>query len=496
MADLGTPMVDFDEIMSRIREEVRKRRTPVVEPALPPAEVALASDLPAPDLEQFEAKLQAAEHVADVGVRLPPMHRQRGLRRRLAAFVAKAYLRLSELVTRDQRVFNRSVTYSLRALGAAVQVQSRRVGGRLGGVTLQLEALTQHEVRLKALVEQVVNEVQGLRSTLGETAASVRREHQELVNDVRALSPTLLETAASVRREHQELVEQLTARAAEQSQAIEASVGRDGLKISDLRVALIVQERRISTLLAGLQRRPAESLSSQEGALVAEEQAHLLDTLYVDFENTYRGTREDIKQRAREYLLAPVRAAGAGTAERPILDLGCGRGEWLEVLREEGLEGRGVDLNRAFVQECRDRGLLVQEGDALCYLKGLRDGSLGALTAIHLLEHLPFAVLMGILDEATRVLRPGGVFVFETPNPMNLTVGARDFYLDPTHRNPLHPETMRFLAERQGLVRVSVLPLHPSPPEARLPDDGTPATQRLNELLYGPRDFAILGYRA
>jgi hypothetical protein len=77
------------------------------------------------------------------------------------------------------------------------------------------------------------------------------------------------------------------------------------------------------------------------------------------------------------------------------------------------------------------------------------------------------------------VLTPGGLLLFETPNPTNLTVGARDFYLDPTHCNPLHPETMRFLAERQGLVRVSVLPLHPSPPELRLPDDGTLVVQRV-----------------
>ena len=118
------------------------------------------------------------------------------------------------------------------------------------------------------------------------------------------------------------------------------------------------------------------------------------------------------------------------------------------------------------------------------------------MTAIHLLEHLPFPVLMGILDEAIRVLAPGGLVIFETPNPNNLTVGARDFYLDPTHRNPLHPETMHFLAEQRGLVRVSVLPLHPSPPELRLPDDGTLIAQRFNALFYGPRDFAILGYRA
>ena len=466
MADGETPTFDFDEIMRRIRAEVRRRRAPT-EPVAPALAADVALDVSVPDLEQFDARLQAAEQVADVGLRLPPMHRQRGLRRWLAAKVAKAFLRLSELVSRDQRVFNRSVVYSLRALGVALQDQSRRVGGRLEAVTPQLEALGQRETRLEEVAEQLVKEAEALRAILSETAASLRTEQRRVV-------------------------EQGTTRAVEQEKKlIEASS-----QISNLRVAVLLQERRISTLLETISRQPTEQPGSQQSTVAAQEEAHMLDAMYVEFEDAYRGTREDIKQRSREYMLAPVREAGAGTPDRPVLDLGCGRGEWLEVLREESLDGRGVDLNRAFIHKCRERGLHVEEADALSYLKALPDGCLGAVTAIHLLEHLPFLVLVAVLDEAVRVLKPGGLVIFETPNPTNLTVGARDFYLDPTHRNPLHPDTMRFLAERRGLVRVSVLPLHPYAPELRLPDDGTQVTQRLNALFYGPRDFAIVGYRA
>jgi 2-polyprenyl-3-methyl-5-hydroxy-6-metoxy-1,4-benzoquinol methylase len=453
MMEGGTPKVDFDEIMGRVRAEVQRRRGLSSEPH---AADGLGLDLLAPDLEQVGARLHVAEQVADVGARLPPMHRQHGLKRWIAALVAKAFLRLGELVNRDQRLVNRSLIYALRSFGSALEDQSRKIGARIGTLAPHLDALAQRQARLEAMVEQAVKDVLGLVKEV--TAQSEQS---------RAFEEKLLATLDSYRA-----------------------------KLRNLEVTQLLQERRTSTLLEVIGRQPKQLLNPEQTAVVAQEQAHLFDAMYGDFEDAYRGTREDIKQRAREYMLAPVREAGAGTPERPVLDLGCGRGEWLEVLSEDGLEGRGVDLNRAFVHECSLRKLQVEEADVLSYLKRQPDESLGAVTAIHLMEHLPFQVLVGILDEAIRVLRPGGLVVFETPNPTNLTVGARDFYLDPTHRNPLHPETMRFIAERRGLIRVSVLPLHPSAPELRLPDDGTLVTQRLNELFYGPRDFAILGYRA
>jgi 2-polyprenyl-3-methyl-5-hydroxy-6-metoxy-1,4-benzoquinol methylase len=446
MATGEAPTFDFDAIMERIRAEARRRRALRFDAPTSPGADTLTV-VKAPDLEQVDASLQAAEHVADVGVRLPPMHRQRGLKRRLAAAVAKAFLRLGEIVNRDQRLVNHSLINALRSLGLALQDQTRKFDANLGMVEAKLGTAT------KELEGLVVKEGQALRATLSETSATLRNEQQ----------------------------------------ALEAMLSKS---IAQERANQLLQDRRMSTLLEAIGRQSTSPPGKEQRATVAEEQAHMLDALYVEFEDAYRGTREDIKQRARAYMLEPVKEAGAGTPERPILDVGCGRGEWLEVLSEAGLEARGVDLNRAFVQECRDRKLHVEEQDALTYLKRLPDGCLGAVTAIHLLEHLPHEMLIGILDEARRVLQPGGLVIFETPNPTNLTVGARDFYLDPTHRNPLHPETMRFLAERRGLVRVSVLPLHPSPTELRVPDDGTLVTRRFNELFYGPRDYAILGYRA
>jgi len=126
-----------------------------------------------------------------------------------------------------------------------------------------------------------------------------------------------------------------------------------------------------------------------------------------------------------------------GLKDSPILDIGCGRGEWLELLKENNLNARGLDLNQVMVRMCRDKGLNVEEGEALSFLKSLPDSSLGAVTGFHLIEHYGFEFLVKLLGEILRVLKPGGIVIFETPNPGNILVGSCNFYIDPTHNKPL-----------------------------------------------------------
>lgn len=218
------------------------------------------------------------------------------------------------------------------------------------------------------------------------------------------------------------------------------------------------------------------------------------DAFYAAFENRFRGGSDDI--RARVSVYAPVvRRAGAGTQDAPVLDIGCGRGEWLELLRDEGMHAEGVDLNRVTVDECRARGLRVMEGDGIEYLRTLAANSVGAITAIHVIEHLSFSRMVALLDEALRVLRPGAVAIFETPNPENLLVGACSFYTDPTHLRPLPPESTRFVVEARGYVAVSIQRLHEAPQQNWV-SDGAPAVRTLlNRLLYGPQDYAVIGYK-
>ncbi len=194
-----------------------------------------------------------------------------------------------------------------------------------------------------------------------------------------------------------------------------------------------------------------DSRNQKAATLRAENFSRSLDPLYSDFEDAFRGSKEIIRRRVAPYL-DWVQEGGEIGVDAPILDIGCGRGEWIELAREHGMQVRGIDLNRTFVESCREIGLDVIEGDAIRVLRTMPDGSVGAVTSMHLVEHLPFEVLIQLLDEAFRVLRPGGVIALETPNPENLSVSSHWFFLDPTHRNPLPPVTLAWLVRQRGFV--------------------------------------------
>lgn len=179
---------------------------------------------------------------------------------------------------------------------------------------------------------------------------------------------------------------------------------------------------------------------------------------YRAFEEKHRGSRDFIKQRLEVYLpflVGLYDLVGCNKA----LDLGCGRGEWLELLQEHGYQAVGVDIDDAMLEACRERGLAVKTHDALAYLQGLPDESLAVVSAFHLVEHLPFEALQVLVAEAKRVLRPGGLLILETPNPENLTVGACHFYLDPTHQRPIPPDLLIFTTEYAAFYRSKILRL-------------------------------------
>ena len=179
---------------------------------------------------------------------------------------------------------------------------------------------------------------------------------------------------------------------------------------------------------------------------------------YSAFEDRYRGARELIKSRLCVYrpfvepLLDVYRYSRA-------VDLGCGRGEWLELMGEWGFDASGVDLDDGMLSECRERRLKVQSGDAIEFLRSLPDASQVIVSGFHFAEHIPFAALQTLVVEGLRVLQPGGLLILETPNPENVVVGTSSFYLDPTHQRPIPPQLMAFLPEHYGFERVKILRL-------------------------------------
>ncbi len=189
---------------------------------------------------------------------------------------------------------------------------------------------------------------------------------------------------------------------------------------------------------------------------------HKYTNFYRAFEERHRGSRELIESRLEVYLpfVEPLKSV----YEAPeILDLGCGRGEWLELSQRNGFQAKGVDLDEGMLLACRELNLDVYQTDVLDYLRGQAADSLSVVSAFHVVEHIPFEALRQLVDEAYRVLKPGGLLILETPNSENLLVGTSSFYLDPTHQRPIPALLLTFVVEYAGFERVKTLYLQESP---------------------------------
>lgn len=220
-----------------------------------------------------------------------------------------------------------------------------------------------------------------------------------------------------------------------------------------------------------------------------------LDEFYRRFEDRFRGSSEEIRARLAFYLPTLLEASRMGTAESlPFVDLGCGRGEMLGMLRDAGLRAYGVDRNSSMVTACRVAGLQVVPADIVDHLESLPEGSCAGIISIHVIEHLPFRSIAKLFIETLRVLCPGGIAIFETPNPENLIVGSCNFYMDPTHLKPLPPESTRFVLESFGFERVTIERLHPGAvPVNEGNRDET--SQLYRTIMRVPQDYALIGYK-
>ncbi|MCG8457390.1 MAG: methyltransferase domain-containing protein [Holophagales bacterium] len=184
----------------------------------------------------------------------------------------------------------------------------------------------------------------------------------------------------------------------------------------------------------------------------------MADEVYFSLQERFRGSRELVRARLAEYL-PRIEAARCASPSHPLLDLGCGRGEWLELLAEHGHTAVGVDSNPAMVKACRDLGLDATCEDLFRFLASKDGACFGAVTSLHVVEHLPFTRVLGLLGEIRRMLRPGGLIILESPNPHSLPASAMGFHCDPTHERPIPPELLAFAAESLGFVEVEILPL-------------------------------------
>jgi SAM-dependent methyltransferase len=253
------------------------------------------------------------------------------------------------------------------------------------------------------------------------------------------------------------------------------------------------QVRRTGELeerLTRLERRERSSArqlpQAPQAEMHVEGRGQLVFPDYFAFESRMRGATEVVQEKQRRYV-EDFRGA------EPVLDLGCGRGEFLSLLREAGIEAKGVDVDADMVAYARGEGLEVEHTGAVEYLEGLEDGFLGGIFAAQLLEHLPAAMVVRLLELAAAKLRPRGLLVAETINPVS-PIALRNYFADLTHAQLLVPETLELLARQAGFASVAIRFLNE--PEEKLAEPADPTiaanVRRLNDLLFAPLDYAIV----
>lgn len=402
--------------------------------------------------------LDRLARIPPLGTRLPDFHYYGRAKRFLARLAARSVLFLARIVTAHQRIVNELLVDVVR--------RTSRLGDRM------LEELRTSRARTDGLERTMREHATCLLELEVRTSWSRLRELE--------LEETVTELEARLERRSRPVP------AEEEPNAPRASPREEGS--GNLESRLDAAETRLRELERRISTDPVPPSPEPRG----------LEDLHLRLAADLRGSPELVRERVLPWVELAT-ANGAGSADRPILDLGCGRGEWLEVLAEHGLRARGVDTNRRAVEECRARELTVTHADALEYLRLQTARSAGMISAFHVVEHLPFEVLVALLDEIHRVLAPGGVVLLETPNPENLLVAGSSFHCDPTHRTPLHPQLLAFVLRHRGFVDLDIRRLTESRPSQPLDEIECPECRPVLDFLRlhftAASDYAVLGLK-
>jgi SAM-dependent methyltransferase len=287
--------------------------------------------------------------------------------------------------------------------------------------------------------------------------------------------------------------------------------------LDDLRASVALAQQTSLTLKREVERlldRSSSQISGAAASTTADRQTAVpsgeaaaltdLDSFkYVGFEDSFRGSRDDIRDRLAAYV-----PKFEGLSD--VLDIGCGRGEFLDLLRERGIRGKGIDVNHEMVEVSRSRGLDVSKADALAYLSQLDDASLGGVFAAQVVEHLDPAYLMRLIEACYHKVRPGGLIVLETINPACWLAFFESYIRDLTHVRPLHPETLQYLlrvsgfqnvgieykspvAESSRLQPVALAPHDSASPLADLVSTFNENVAKLNARMFTYQDYAAIG---
>lgn len=459
---------DAQSLIERLRSEVRKRKALLDGPAVDRAANQPATGMPPPQ-PAFNTKprLKSA---------------QDGLNRAaIKNKVGRGWPSFLRLFRRNQGAVNEGF---IKAMGAVIET-SEWLRENVNSLSRQLDEFHRRLEGQRNLLAECENKIRQLGKDVGrqqmqliEVRDGTSEQQQQRERRMIEIEKFVKEQEKQTAEEHQQLqaqrnllaevqqaIEQVRSRSAQLELQLtklpltpqKADLGLINDKINAVRTSVAILKAHLSK-----KKNKARGVLSETAAhsLTDDLKRHEADAFYLAFENQFRGDREEIKERLRVHLPF-VEKAKIRTKNASVVDVGCGRGEWLELLSENKYKAVGIDTNLCMVEECRSRGLAVECMDAMAYLRDLSPETVTAITGFHIVEHLAFNQLYELFQETFRVLRKGGLAIFETPNPECIKVPTYSFYLDPTHRNPIPQELMCFVAKEAGFKHTQVERLQP-----------------------------------
>ncbi|MCA1586051.1 MAG: class I SAM-dependent methyltransferase [Acidobacteria bacterium] len=489
-----------EEDLARLKQEreAADRRYNEALTALDRSLPAVPSNFPHPPPPPDEHQVTALNERWKILAAQPAL--PRGWRGRLAAFVWD----LIEPVLSRQEAFNSAlVDHVNRNIGPQREVP-KAIDSTLALVRQQLEAAVGFQSRLIVCLQQVTPYVDTKDYEASGLARRVNEDAYEAAERVDLVARGLAGGLSGVSDELLRRFESLVAR----DQRYERALVELKSTIASMQQLTQTLRRQMERLPQGAPIAPVAPAApvAPVDQLLPSDRMH--SHQYVGFEDLFRGSELDVQGRMASYL-----DVFRGASD--VLDIGCGRGELLDLLREAGITARGIDVNHEMVERCRARGLDVSESDALRYLSGLPDESLGGFIATQVVEHLTPDYLLRTLSAAFDKLKPGSTFVVETINPASWAAFFDSYIRDLTHVRPVHPDTLRYLVTASGFADATVQWRSPYPAESKLqraPDavrahatgDAALATladafdrnvDHLNGLLFTYMDYAVIARR-
>lgn len=467
------------EVRERVRERHKKTAPDIV-------------DFELPDLAPLgQARDLADGKTAAIGTVNP---RPPGLVNNLIQTAKRTLARSLGWFVRDQVEFNRAaVAYMDRDHEAMVEYAHNLRRTALEFSEFRRRAIEQFEAqaRLQAQLEEFGQVQRDLLASWAKWRPAyeeqVEKAEVRFLHAVRDLEANALNREDSLRAEAKKIHEDYQAALEKSAEEVHA---RFWAEVEKLKAD---QERQIHTELRVLRRKAAaaEATPATQAATPATIPAPQAPPEsgfdYARFEERFRGAEEYVAENQRFYL------PHFAQADR-VLDLGCGRGELLKLLADEGKTVHGVDLDPEALAAAREKGLEVTQGDLFDFLAAQPDGSWDGVVCAHVVEHVPPLQLARFADLIHAKLSPGGVCAIETPNPRCLAIFAGDFYLDPTHQRPVPPALLDFLLRESGFGQVETIERHPASevfPEIAKMDENE-ALRGFRERFFGGLDYAII----